>query len=194
MLATSPGVAVSRGKSRPPASIASQEGSPSQMTCSRGSASPLRESVEDGAIVGARVVLAQEEGADARLLQNVAEFVRAVGGVDVDQDDAGARGGVLHEDPLDAVAGPDAGAVAGRESESGESAGDAGRFAIEFTPGEADILMADHECFAVRETGGGVREGLRDGFFQEGRRGPTGIAERWQSTSVTPAVSTGMPE
>jgi hypothetical protein len=27
---------------------------------------------------------------------------------------------------------------------------------------------------------------LRDGFFQEGRCGPAGIAERWQATSVTP--------
>ena len=142
--------------------------------------------VEDGAIVGAGVALAEEEGADAGLLEDVAELVRAVGGVDVDQDDAGAGGGVLHEDPLDAVAGPDAGAVAGRESEAGESAGDAGGFAIEFTPGEADVLMADDEGFAVRETGGGVREGLRDGLFQEGRCGPAGIAERWQCTSVTP--------
>ena len=53
-----------------------------------------------------------------------------------------------------------------------------GRFTIEFTPGSANILMADHKCFPVRETGGNVRESLRDGFFPEGRRGPTGIAER----------------
>src|SRR5260370_9961635 len=88
------------------------------------------------------------------------EFVRAVGGVDIDQDDAGSGGGVLHEDPLDAVTGPDAGAVAGGESEAGESAGDAGGFAIEFTPGEADVLMADDEGFAVGATGGGVRGGF----------------------------------
>ena len=142
--------------------------------------------VEDGAIVGARVALAEEEGADAGLLEDVAEFVRAVGGVDVDEDDAGAGGGVLHEDPLDAVAGPDAGAVAGGESEAGESAGDAGGFAIELTPGEADVLMADDEGFAVGETGGGVREGLGDGLFEKGRCGPARIAERWQRTSVTP--------
>ena len=142
--------------------------------------------VEDVAVVGARVALAEEEGADAGLLEDVAEFVRAVGGVDVDQDDAGAGGGVLHEDPLDAVAGPDAGAVAGGESEAGESAGDAGGFAIEFAPGEADVLMADDEGFAIGETGGGVREGLCDGLLEEGRFGPAGIAERWQRTSVTP--------
>ena len=112
------------------------------------------------------------------LLEHVAQFVGAVGGVDVDQYDAGAGGAVLHEDPLDAVAGPYAGAVAWREPESGESAGDTGRFAIEFTPGEANILMADDEGFTLREPGGDVRKGLRDGFFQEGRRGPTGIAER----------------
>src|SRR6185369_1151225 len=78
---------------------------------------------KDCAIIGPRIMLAQEEGADARLLQNVAEFVRAVGGVDVDQDDTGTGGRVLQEDPLDAVAGPYAGAAAWREPESGESAG-----------------------------------------------------------------------
>ena len=80
------------------------------------------------------------------------------------------------------------------QAESGQAAGDTGGFAIEFTPGEADILVADHDGFAIREPGGGVREGLRDGFFQEGHLGPTGIAERWQSTSVTPNASTEIPE
>jgi hypothetical protein len=121
---------------------------------------------EDGAIVGAGVALTEEEGADAGFLEDVAEFVGAVSGVDVDQDDAGASGGVLQEDPLDAVAGPNAGAVAGGESEAGESACDAGDFAIKLPPGEADVLMANHESFAFRETGGSVGHGLRDGFFQ----------------------------
>ena len=111
-------------------------------------------------------------------LEDVAEFVRTVGGVDVDQDDAGAGGGVLHEDPLHTVAGPDAGTVAGCESEAGEPAGDAGGIAIQFTPSEAGVLMADDEGFAVGETGGGFSEGLRDGFFQKGRCGPAGIAKR----------------
>ena len=112
--------------------------------------------------------------------------MRAVGGVDVDEDDTGAGGGVLHEDPLDAVAGPDAGAVTGGESEAGETAGDAGGFAIEFAPGEANVLVADDEGFAVGETGGGVGESLGDGLLDEGRFGPAGITERWQRTSVAP--------
>ena len=142
--------------------------------------------IEDGAIVGAGIALPEEQGADAGFPEDVAEFVRAVGGVDIDEDDAGAGGGVLHEDPLDAVAGPDAGAVAGGESEAGESAGDAGGFAIELTPGEADVLMADDEGFAIGKTGGGIRESLGDGLLEEGRCGPARIAERWQRTSVTP--------
>ena len=85
-----------------------------------------------------------------------------------------------------AAAAAPAGAVAGTEPEAGESAGDARDFEIEFTPGEAYVLMANHESFAIRETGGGVRHGLRYGLFQEGRCGPAGIAERWQATSVTP--------
>ena len=93
---------------------------------------------------------------------------------------------MLHEDPLDAVAGPDAGAVAGCQPEAGQPAGDASGFAIEFTPGTAYVLMANHKGFAVRETGGSVGQGLRNRLFQEGRCGPAGIAERWQATSVTP--------
>ena len=76
--------------------------------------------------------------------------------------------------------------LAGPQTEAGESAGDVRDLEIEFTPGEAYVLMANHESFAFRETGGSVRHGLRDGLFQQGRCGPAGIAERWQATSVTP--------
>ena len=133
----------------PPASIASQEclAEPDHML--QRAALAVARFVEDVAVVGARIVLAQEEGADARLLQDVAQFVRAVGGIDVDQHDAGARGGVLQQDPLDAVAGPDADAVAGRESQAGESARDARDFAIQLAPGEADVLVADDERVPV---------------------------------------------
>ena len=92
MLATSPGVAVSRGEiaaageHRVPGRLAEPDDVFERQRVA------VARFVEDGAIVGARVVLAQEEGADARLLQHVAQFVRAVGGVDVDQDDAGAGG------------------------------------------------------------------------------------------------------
>lgn len=64
-------------------------------------------------VVGPSVLGAKEQGADAGLLQNVAEFVTAIGGIDVDQDDAGAGGSILKQDPLEAVAGPDPGAVTG---------------------------------------------------------------------------------
>ena len=112
--------------------------------------------LEDGAIVGARIALAEEEGANARLLQDVAELVRAIGGVDIDQHHPRAGGSVLHENPLDAVAGPNARAVAGRQSETRQAARHARGFAVEFTPGEARILMAHHQGFAVGESGCGV--------------------------------------
>ena len=115
---------------------------------------------EDGAVVGAGVAFAEEEGADAGLVEDVAKLVGAVGGVDVDEDEAGAAGGVLEEDPLDVVGGPDADAFAGDEAEAGEAAGGAGDFGVEFTPGDAAVLMANDEGLAVRDARGRVRDGL----------------------------------
>ena len=145
---------------RPPASMASQESSPSQMTCSSGKRLAVARLVQNLPVVGARIVLAKEQGADAGLLQNVAEFVRAVRGIDVDQDNAGAGGGVLHQDPFDAVAGPDAGAVAGPKSEARESSGDAGDFPIQLLPREPHILMADDQAVARRKPRGGASQRL----------------------------------
>ena len=91
------------------------------------------------------------------LSQHEAQFVRAVGRVDVDQHHAGAGGAVLQQHPLDAVAGPDAGAVAGRESEAGQSAGHAGGFGIELAPGKPHALVADDQGFALGKRAGGRR-------------------------------------
>src|SRR5438105_7416586 len=56
---------------------------------------------------------AVEQDADARLLQGILQFGRLVSRVDVDEDDAGAGGGVLDDDPLITIGRPDADAVAG---------------------------------------------------------------------------------
>ena len=48
---------------------------------------------QDGGVVRAWVPFPQEDGPDARLCQHVAQFVRAVGRIDVDQHHAGPRAG-----------------------------------------------------------------------------------------------------
>jgi hypothetical protein len=130
---------------------------------------------QDLAIIRARVLLPQKQRADAGFLQHVAQFVRAVGGIHVDQHDSGARRRVLQEDPLDAVAGPDAGAVARAQSQAREAACRAGDFAVEFAPREAHVLMAHHQRFAVGKSGGGMADCLGNGLFQQGHGRPADI-------------------
>ncbi len=67
--------------------------------------------VEKGSIVGARIAFVQKERTDVGFLQHEAQFVGAVCRIDVDQHHSGARRGMLNQDPLQAVARPDAGAV-----------------------------------------------------------------------------------
>ena len=63
-------------------------------------------------VVGLAEAARQQQQADAGLLQGVLQLGGLVGGVDVDQDGANARSGVLEHDPLIAIGRPDADAVA----------------------------------------------------------------------------------
>ena len=56
-----------------------------------------------------------DQQADRRLVQHVLQLVAAVRRVDVDEDRADLRGGVLDEDPLGTVRRPDADAIALRD-------------------------------------------------------------------------------
>ena len=65
----------------------------------------------------------RDEDLDAGLVEDVLQFVGAVGRVDVDEDRADLRGGVLNEGPLAAVGRPDADPVALDDADPGEPAG-----------------------------------------------------------------------
>ena len=69
---------------------------------------------------------------------------------------------MLQQDPFGAVARPDAGAIARAQPEACQSASGAGDFAVELTPGEADVLMADDQRFTLLETRGGIADSLRN--------------------------------
>ena len=68
--------------------------------------------VQHRSVRGLAEAAGQEQAADAGLIEDVFQLVGLVGGIDVDQDGADARRGVLDDDPLVAVGGPDADAVA----------------------------------------------------------------------------------
>ena len=133
---------------------------------------------QDFAIVGARVLLPQEQRADAGLPQDVAQFVGAIRGIHVDQGHAGARRAVLEQNPLQAIGGPDAGAVAGAKAQASQPAGGAGGLAVQSGPGQAHVLVADDQGVAVRELTRGIGQHLRNGLFDEGYVRPPGIAKR----------------
>ncbi len=86
------------------------------------------------------------------LFKHVFQLAGAVGGVDVDQDDPGLGAGELGDAPLRAVGCPDAQAVAGLQAQGHERPGmqvDAGG---KIRPGVAQVLVTNHEGFAVGET------------------------------------------
>src|SRR5260370_286430 len=106
---------------------------------------------EHGAIGVATEAAAVQQHADARLAQCEFQLGGQVGGIDVDEDGAGAGAGVLDDDPLEAVGGPDADAVAGPDAEGQEAASQARGFVPELAVAGAVVLPADHQGPALGE-------------------------------------------
>ena len=132
---------------------------------------------EDVAVVGVGVPFVEEERADPGFAEHVAQFVGAVGGVDVHQHDAGAGRGVLQQHPLQAVAGPDAGAVARTQTEARQATGRARDLGVQFTPCQPRGLVTDDESFAIPEFRRGILQSLRNGLFEQGHVGPASITQ-----------------
>ena len=89
-------------------------------------------------------------GGDQRLAagvaQRVGELGRAVGGVDVDEDDPELRRGELDVDPLGAVRRPDAEAVALAQAEAGERARRPVDVLPELAVGQPHALVGHHRA------------------------------------------------
>src|SRR5271154_2624361 len=86
--------------------------------------------------------------------------MRAIRGIDVHLHQSGAPASELEIDPLGAVGGPHADAVAGDQPEAGQSARGALHFVMKLAPGEADTLMPHHQRFAIRESAYRVSKNL----------------------------------
>ncbi len=133
--------------------------------------------LQNVAVIGARILLVQKQGADSGLAQHVAQLVRAVRRIDVDQHHAGPRSGVLQQHPLGAVAGPDAGTIARPQAESGQTARHPGGLCVQLAPGQADVLMTHDQRVAAGELRGGIVQRLRNGFLKQGHNRPARITE-----------------
>ena len=99
-----------------------------------------------------------EQHAAARLVEGEGQLVRAVRRVDVDQDHADLRRGVLHQRPLGVVRAPQADAVARLQPEPDQAAGEPGDPLGELRVGPPHALVAGDEGFAVAVLGDGPGE------------------------------------
>ena len=79
--------------------------------------------VEGFEIVDGAEVVGQEQGGGVGLLEDVGELVSAVAGIEADDHDAEARGGVLSDEPERTIGQPDRQRAPATESERGQARG-----------------------------------------------------------------------
>ena len=110
-----------------------------------------------------------KEEADAGLAQGVFQLGGLIRRVDVDENGADPRRGVLDDDPLPAVRRPDAHAVARRDAESEQRPRGLRHDFPQLAVGGAVILPADHQSVAVAVAFGRGAEVVADGLTQQRR-------------------------
>ena len=104
-------------------------------------------------VVSVAEAAGQDEDRDARLPQRVLELAQPIRGIDVDENRAGLRRGVLQDEPLRAVRAPDPDAVARLDAERQQSAGNALDFRSKSGVRIAERLVARNEGVGVRMGG-----------------------------------------
>ena len=103
--------------------------------------------------------------------QSVLNLAGAVGGIDVDEDGADLRGGVLDNGPLGAVRGPDADPVATLHAEGEEGARALVHGVQKFAVGVAQLLVPGDEADAVRLCSGNTVKVVADRLPDQRFRG-----------------------
>jgi hypothetical protein len=123
--------------------------------------------LKHGPVVAALEARREHQRAAADHAQRELEFGAAVGGIEVHQNQSGARCSEHGQDPLGAVRRPDADAFAWLEPAGEHSARDPFDFAIEFRVREAYRLERHHQRRTVRHLGGGGLEDAVDGKIEQ---------------------------
>ena len=109
----------------------------------------------------------QHQRTAADLVERVFEFGAAIGGVDIHQNQAGLGGGELGQRPLHVVLRPDADALARRQAEAHQPAGERVDAALQLRVGEAHVLVAHHQRLALGMAGAGLVEEAADGLADQ---------------------------
>ncbi len=138
---------------------------------------PVAGAAEDLFVVGALVFVPQEERLHARLLQRVLQLMGAVGGIHIDERRSGPGAAHVHRDPLDAVGGPQADAVAPPNAERPKPSCHAVRFVAQLGPGQALGLMAGRNGQAVGKAIRCAVQEVADGQVQQRPVGSPRVAQ-----------------
>ena len=117
-----------------------------------------------------------EQHPAARLVERVGQLVGPVGRVDVDEDDADLRRGVLQQRPLGVVRAPQPDPVTRLEPEADQAPGAAAHPLAELGVGPAHTLMAGHEGLDVAVGGDGAGQVGADGLVEQRDVGRSRIA------------------
>ena len=124
--------------------------------------------VQNLEVVGLPEAARHHQQREPRLVQRVSQLLRLVGRVEANQDRADPGGGVLDDDPLEPVGGPDADPVARLDTVRQQRLGQAGRGVPELAVGGAIRLCRRHERLAVAVALDGASEIGADRLAQEG--------------------------
>ena len=95
---------------------------------------PMACAAQDLLVVGALVLVPQEERFHPRPCQRELQLVRAVGGIHIDQRRSGSCAAHVHHDPLNAVGGPEPHAIAATNAQRPKPARHAVRLVAQFGP------------------------------------------------------------
>src|SRR5262249_11840135 len=107
--------------------------------------------------------IGQEQRSDVGLLEDVCEFMGAVGRVDVDQNGADVCGGELGQDPLRPVGGPNAEVVAALDAEGHQGTGQFANVRLKFRVAAAVAQLGKDQGIAVGVAFDGLLERLGNG-------------------------------
>ena len=129
-----------------------------------------RTGAQGGEIVVVLVAGAHDQRPAARLFHCVFEFVHAVGGIDIDEDEPGERSSKLRQNPLAHVGRPDADPIAFPQSKRLQSDRQVLRAAQEIGICPAHALVAGHERRPIRPFGGDAAQEAADRLAAQGSR------------------------